>query len=383
MTSSPHIRIMVTGGHVTPALAVIDLLKQKYPTWEIIFIGRRHAFERDTHESQEYRLIKERMLPFLPLISGRLQRNISPASFLSLLKVPIGFAQGFFYCLWFRPSGIVSFGGYLALPVVFAAWLLGIPVVTHEQTRVAGLANRMIACVAKRVLLTYPETAAQFPKSKTVVTGLPIRKRIFSPPTHPSYFVPNDLPVLYITGGTTGSVSLNRLIFPLIPAFVSRFFIVHQVGEPSLSDAQSVRAGLSKKLATHYHFASYFSVDDHSWSLNRAALVIGRSGANTVGEIAACGKIALFIPLPWAGGNEQYHNAKFLKDAGSAKILLQDTCTKETIRQAIDDLLENARDYRAHAAEIQKRWPNDGAERVVRALDEAFSIEHGVSRVVS
>ena len=134
--------ICITGGHLTPALAVIDEIKRQKLLWKLVFIGRSHAFEGGGSPAHEERLMRAFGIPFHALLTGRQ----GP----SMWKFPIGFFQSFFLLASYRPKALLSFGGYIALPVAIAAWVLRIPIVTHEQTQDLGFANAAPQCLQKR-----------------------------------------------------------------------------------------------------------------------------------------------------------------------------------------------------------------------------------------
>lgn len=328
--------ICITGGHLTPALAVIDEIVRTHPEWKIVFIGRRHAGDADTHESEEYRIISGRGIEFHELKTGRLLRTFSWRTFVSLLRTPAGFFSAYSILRQVRPDVVVSFGGYLALPVAYAARILGIPVVTHEQTHVPGLANRLIAGISAKICVSYADTLVLFPKDRTVVTGLPVRESIFHPPASPPFPIDGTLPVVYITGGATGARSMNHLIYPIVPKLIRSHVVVHQVGSAWLSEARKIRAGLRGDRRARYHVFGYLDEMEHAYVLNQAAVCVGRSGANTVAEITALGKPAVFIPLPWSAGNEQRKNTEELVSAGRAAVLDQNHCTPQDIVSAIE-----------------------------------------------
>lgn len=172
--------IIICGGHITPAISLIDALNVK-KDMTVVFIGRKYAVEGSRVQSFEYQLIKEKGIRYVSISAGRLQRQFTRYTILSLLKFIIGCIQAWIFCYRERPSLIVSFGGYVALPVAFAGWFFRIPVITHEQTRVPGLANKIIARIAKRICVTFPETIVHFPNGKAVYTGLPLRNELFTP----------------------------------------------------------------------------------------------------------------------------------------------------------------------------------------------------------
>lgn len=359
-------KIIITGGHLTPAIATIEELKRQHPAWEVVWIGRKVALEGTREVSEEYRLVTGMGIRFLPLTTGRLQRALSRHTIPSLIKVPLGFLQALWYLVREKPDAIVSFGGYVALPVVLMAWLLRIPTLTHEQTRRPGLANRIIGRFSRRICVSFPNQLVQFPQGRAVYTGLPLRKVISSPPANPPP-IPVDAhyPILFITGGSTGAASLNDIVFATLPRLLADYTVIHQVGRLSQGEGAMVAARLTKDQRSRYVAVPYLDSDEYSWVLHHADLIIGRSGANTVFEIATIGNIGLFVPLPWAGGNEQLANAKFLMDAGSARVIHQKDLTPEVLVGNIHEMLKNKADYLSCAKSLSRTISQDGAERIV------------------
>lgn len=334
----------ITGGHLTPALAVIEEIKRQGYRWNIVFLGRSQAFEAGESPTHERRLVEALGVAFHALTTGR------GAGF---CKAPIGFFQALYWLLRYRPVVVISFGGYVALPAATAAWMLGIPVVTHEQTGGLGLANRIIARFARTMF-------------RVNESGIPIRRGLFSPPARPpSFAVDASRPILYITGGSTGARSLNSLVFPIVSELTRDWTVIHQVGA---IDGKTVPPPSS-----HYVVAGYFEVADLAWIYHHAALVVGRSGANTVAEVAAIGIPALFIPLPWAAGGEQKKNAQTREREGAAIVLDQETLDSDTLLSHIRITMESIAVYRKRARLVAKKYPRDGARNVVREVARIIS----------
>jgi UDP-N-acetylglucosamine--N-acetylmuramyl-(pentapeptide) pyrophosphoryl-undecaprenol N-acetylglucosamine transferase len=363
-------RVVICGGHLTPALAVVDALITQFPLWSVYFFGRKFAAEGDSHISEEYRIVTHRKIPFITISAGRLTRRVSILSFFSVAKIPVGFIQAMIHLIQIRPDCVLSFGGYVALPVVIAARLLGIPVLTHEQTHSPGLANRIISKVAKKVLISFPDHDHVFPDSKTECVGLPLRTSIFYPPKKSAIDVPSGEPIIYITGGATGAVSLNKLIFSIVPMLVKKYIVVHQTGTRSLEEAQVVKKTLRNSESFRYIPVRYLDSDDHAWMLHRAKLVVCRSGANTVVELAVLGKVAVCVPLPWSAGREQQKNAEWLAAAGSARVVSQEDTDAIGLYGIIEDVMKKYRVYLFCAEKFSHTTSKGAAERIVRILDE-------------
>ena len=169
----PKSSLVITGGHHTGALEVAKSFSASGVP--VVWFGHRHSLWGDPSDSAEYREVTAAGIPFYDLWAGKFYRTLNP---LKLIRIPYGFLQAFHYLITLKPSGIVSFGGYLAVPTVICGWLLGIPSVTHEQTVVGGWANRLIALFAQKIAVSWPESLKYYPQHKTILTGLPLRPEI-------------------------------------------------------------------------------------------------------------------------------------------------------------------------------------------------------------
>ena len=358
-------KILITGGHVTPAIAVIDQIRSLNLPWTIVFVGRTKAVEGGSHFDLEKKLIEEKNIAFIPIQTGRIQRSFTKYTLVSLIKIPFGFVHAMSILRKEKPNLILSFGGYIAVPIVVAAALLKIPVVTHEQTRKPGLANRLIAHFAKRIFVSFEDIGKSFPPSKVVYTGLPIRKEILEPSQKPPFAVDlRHYPVIYVTGGSTGSESINNLLFPIIPELLQNYTVIHQTGFASFVEAHELRRRLSSTVRDRYIIGKYFEGEEASWIIQHASLVVGRSGANTVMELALLGKRAICIPLPWAGAGEQSENAHWLESLGLSDVIEQKTATSESLQNRIVRKLTEKPEEPSRVSSL----PRDGAKRVTDEL---------------
>jgi UDP-N-acetylglucosamine--N-acetylmuramyl-(pentapeptide) pyrophosphoryl-undecaprenol N-acetylglucosamine transferase len=363
--------IVVTGGHQTPALAVIEEIQKTHPSWRIVWIGRKYVFEKDRVVSQEYSLVKSLAIQFEELVTGRFDRSGSVTGLGSLLKLPGGIVQALRILKKVQPDCVVSFGGYIALPVAFAASFLHIPVLTHEQTHALGLANRWIARISKKVFVSYPETLTSVPDKKGILTGLPIRSGIFSPSSSPSFSLPKEaLPILYITGGSTGAQTLNDIIFPAVPQLLQTMIVIHQTGDGSFTKAKEIKDRLGT-FDGRYIIAPFFHVQDIAWIYRHASIVLGRSGANTVAELSAFQKKAVFVPLPWSAGNEQYENARYFQKTGTALIIKQQDLNPASLSQAIEEMLQKPDPFETNTVSFESHAANN----VTKEIDNLLSFQ--------
>lgn len=354
-------KILICGGHLTPALALIDELKSEKV--EIIFLGRKHAIEGSKSLSAEYQKIQELKIKSVTITAGRLQRKFTTYTIPSLLKIPLGFAQAFFHLLIVRPNIVVSFGGYLSTPAVFAAWLLGIPSITHEQAAKAGLANKINSIFTKDFYSAWPLT--EIDNAKTI--GNPIQQSYFAKNAHDTKIkksLATTKKILFITGGSLGSHAINQIVFQSIKN-LSNYQVIHQLGTANFKNDHDQ----AKKIkASNYHPCTYVSSQDFGAILSSAHIVISRSGANTIWELAALAKVAILVPLPIAGAKEQFHNAKILEKAGSSVILPQSDLTPKTLTSTVSEVEKSYKEKEKRAQAFAKTLPTGSAKKLKDAV---------------
>lgn len=355
-------KIVICGGHLTPALAIIDELKT-HKDVQLFFFGRKYATEGSKSLSVEFRIITQRGIKFYNIYTGRLQRKFTRFTIPSLFKIPIGFIQSFVFLILARPSLIVSFGGYLSTPVVFAGWLLGIRSITHEQALVAGLANRINSLFVEKIFLAWPAAQKHFDEKKSQVIGNPVRNSIFLQKANSAQiknFLKKSSKLIYVTGGSLGSHFLNQLMFKSINN-LRDFAILHQVGSTNFKNDLAT----AKKIKmVNYLAVDYVGDLDIGAVLNKASLVVSRAGANTIWELAILSKPAILIPLPIAAGGEQEANAAVLEKAGAAQVINQDDLNPVRLKKAIVEIAKNYQNCKNAAIAFSKTLPRDASKKL-------------------
>jgi len=338
MNSTPT--LVFSGGHHTSALLVAGRLIESGT--KIIWLGHRTSMWRDRSDSAEYREVTAAGIPFIDLHAGKFYRTINP---LKLVRLPYGFFQAFVILLSLKLKlksdfkGIVSFGGYLAVPVVFCAWLLRIPSVTHEQTLTTGWANRFISLFVKKIALSWPSSQAHYPAGKTTVTGLPIREDFST-----LKLTPTTPKTIYITGGKQGSHVINMTVFSTLPQLLAHYRIIHQTGNNSktldFESAKKIRENLPDQDRLNYTVCDYLLGPEVLNAYKTSSVVVGRAGAHTIYELAAVGLPCVLIPIPWSSHNEQLKNSNFLVSQNQAILLPQSELTPVKLLSSIDSALK-------------------------------------------
>lgn len=368
------IKVVICGGHLAPALAVIEKLLKK-SNYHIYYIGCKKHLEGDSAESLEFNTLSKLDIPFKSITTGRMQRSLSWLTIPSLFKLPIGLIQSFYYLSKLRPKMIVSFGGYVALPVCLCARILRIPIITHEQTHVLGLANKIISKIGKVLCLSFKDTENVPSGVKTVFTGNPVRDSINTYEDKKVISFGNEkLPLLYVTGGSLGSKTINRTVAKIIPSLCIRFRILHQCGNASggedFKDLSHLKDTLDPFYKNNYQVIEHIKPSSVGTILKNSLLVVGRAGANTVYEILTVGVPAILIPLPWAGQNEQEKNALLLKSIGLGEIILQSELTPLLLLSTIKTMQKNIDIYQKAKQKAKEIIRVDGADEIVRLIEK-------------
>ena len=369
-------KIVITGGHLTPALAVIEELEKK-KRWLIYFLGRRYTSEAKRTVSMEVELLRKKKLTFIPIAAGKIQRRWNRYAFLSYLKIPFGFFQAFYYLLKIRPQIVLSFGGYVSVPIVLAGWLLRTPIINHEQTTTYGLASKFNSLFAQKIAVSWSSSKKFFPKKKVVLTGNPIRKNLlkFDKKIWQVFGFDSQLPLIFITGGNQGSHIINQTTKEIIGQLVKDHNVFHQAGHLNVKgdfeELKETRQKLPFKLRKRYHCKKYLNDREMGTFLNKADLVVSRAGANIVTELAVLGKPSLFIPIPWSYADEQNKNAEMLVKTGTAKILPQSQLTPEKLYQSIKEVIANLQAYKKNSAKAKKLVRLDAAKKIVNLIEES------------
>lgn len=357
-------KVLITGAHFTPAVSLIEELK-KTKGVEIVYVGRKYTMEGQQVTSVESQLLPKLGVEFIPIITGRLQRSFTIFTIPSLLKIPVGFIHALLIILSQKPDVVVSFGGYVAVPVVFAAWLLSIPVLVHEQTLVSGLANKISAVFADKIAIGFPQN--EFAKNpKAVLTGNPLRKEISSPKDIAGDYKKlfqlakkEDKPVVFMTGGNQGSHAINEAVEGCLEKLLKKTYVIHQTGDSNFKDYERLMS-----IQDTRYIVEKFIAEEMGTILSQADLVVSRAGINTLTECAYLHKPVLVIPLPHLYQNEQVKNAKFFEKLGLVKILNQSDLSSDSLYHSIENMLESLSKWQKQAREMDLKIEETVAKKI-------------------
>src|SRR5215467_1660504 len=339
-----------TGGHVFPGLAVADALRDS--GWRVVWLGSQSGMEATLVSRRGYDMAAVKF-------SG--VRGKGPvAVFLLPLRLLVAFWQSARAILARRPDVVLGMGGYMSFPGGMMAALLGRPLVIHEQNSVPGLANRVLAAVADRILCAFPGAL-----ERATHVGNPVRPEIAAIPEPKARYAGRSGTLrLLVVGGSLGAKALNDIVpaaLALLPA-AARPVVTHQSG------AQHLEALRSAYAAARVGASSAAFIDDMAAAYAGADLVICRAGATTIAELAAAGVPSILVPFPYAVDDHQTTNARFLSDAGAAILVPQTELTPERLASLVSGL--DRRRLLEMASRARSLGRPGAAEAVARACME-------------
>ncbi len=347
-----------TGGHVIPAIAVArEVCRMGY---QVLFVGTERGVENRLVPAAGFRLVKIRV--------GGIKNLGVATRILSLWRLVRETAEQIARFREWKPAAVFSMGGYVAGPPVLAALLSGVPVVVMEPNAVPGFTNRWIARWVRRALINFEETKRFFPTGRTELTGLPVREEFFNLPPKPDA----EFTVL-ITGGSQGSRTLNEAARQSWPLFLEtrlQVRLIHQTGSPMFSVLQSEfrETGLSGEVAEF--------IQDMPGAFAQADLVVCRSGAGAVSELAAAGKPSMLVPFPFAADQHQLRNAEAFARAGAARMSLDRDWNGRRFFDAVRELYDNRAELQVMGDAARKLAHPGAARRAAEILVEVTRSSH-------
>ena len=334
-----------TGGHVFPGLAVADRLKAQ--GWTIHWLGTADRMEAELVPAHGY------PISFIDIqgVRGNGIKRLLAAPYRVIKSV----LQARQVLKTIQPDVVLGMGGFASGPGGVAAWLSGIPLLLHEQNAAAGLTNKLLARIARRVLMAFPGAFA--PNARTAVVGNPVRPEVVALPD-PQLRSSSDPLRLLVVGGSLGARVLNEQVPPAVAAAGVPIAVRHQCGKGNGEAVAASYAGLGVEAEVSVFIKDM--ADAYAW----ADLVVCRAGALTVSEVAAAGVAANFVPLPHAVDDHQTRNALTLVDGGAAEFLPQSELTPAALAARLS-WLAGRRETLLNMAQAARRVAIiDAAERV-------------------
>lgn len=356
-----------TGGHLFPLIAVANKIREKIgPEAEFLYIGSGAEMEKD--------IIGQEGIPTKFVLSGKMRRYFSFENFTDIFKIPIGFLQSLWILFRFMPDAIFSKGGYVAVPVVLAAWVYRIPILIHESDSIPGTANQFLAKFSNRVAVAYPSAEQYFAKEKVALTGNPVRFQVTDGDSimmRTQLGFASSKKTLLILGGSQGSQIINDSIVKILPQLLHNFQIIHQTGERNFDEvvAEAGRQGI-KSGRDGYFATPFLNANQLRDAFALSDLVVSRAGANFVAEIAANGKPAILIPLESSANNHQRMNAYELAKIGAALVLDESNLGQHLLLEKIEKVFSDDNLRGQMAEQIKTFYHPNAADTIANGVIE-------------
>lgn len=332
-----------TGGHIYPALAIATQLREKYRA-EILFLGSDDGLETAIVPAAGIRLTT--------IQAGKLRRYISWQTLTGVLRVPMGMMQAIGIVRKFRPQAVFTSGGYVAVPAGLAARLNRVPLLMHQQDVPPNLSNKLVAPLATRISVAFSDSLAFFPKRKTLLLGNPIRQAMLDVRQTAPREARKRLgfeegePLLLVTGGSQGARHLNQVVCEVLPDLLAHCHVLQISGKELYGETQSwsnsALAQLEEPMKKRYRLVAYLN-EEMPLALQAADLVLCRSGASTLSELAVLGKPSILVPLPPAiGSSPQEANAEMFERKSAAEVIRDQELRPQVLVERVKRVLSSS-----------------------------------------
>lgn len=349
-------RIVLTGGgtagHVTPNIALLPRLRAL--GYEISYMG--------SYDGIEKKLIEDFGLPYYGISTGKLRRYLDAKNLSDPFRVMKGFLEAKKYLKEIQPDVVFSKGGFVSVPVVRAAALLGIPCIIHESDMTPGLANKICIPVATKVCCNFPETMQLIPDDKAVLTGSPIREELAAGNKIAALdmcgFTANK-PVIMVIGGSQGAAAINEAVRMALPNLLEDFQVVHICGKDKVDNLLLNTAGYKQFEYVKAELKDIFAMAD---------VVISRAGANAICELLALKKPNLLIPLSSGSRGDQIQNAHSFASQGFSMVIDEDDLSEVSLFDSIQELYFTRQTY---IDNMSQSGQSGSIETIIKLIEEA------------
>lgn len=321
-----------TGGHIIPAIAMINKIKEMEPNSEFLYIGTHNRMEKD--------LIPEMGIPYEAITLYGLKRSLSVDN----IKNVFYYFQALKRCRKiirdFKPDVVIGAGGYVTTPVIYTAKKLGFKTFIHEQNSVVGLSNKYLSRYADKVGVSFESTMKEFDKEKVVLTGNPSSEKAVAAKkaSKKEYHLSPSKKLVLIVMGSLGSATINEKMIHLLPKFEKKNYeVIYVTGNSYYKQVKDMKLPSNVQLLPFvYEMPSLMKITD---------VMVTRAGASTMSEIMALGIPSIFIPSPYVANNHQYKNASDLVNQKAGCLIEEKDLNEEKLLKQIDELLNDSKKY--------------------------------------
>ena len=354
-----------TGGHIYPALAFMRYL-EKQEDVEYLYIGTKRGLES--------KIVPQAGYAFESIKIEGLKRSLSLENLKTAYYMVTSVIKARKILKEFKPDVVIGTGGYVCAPVLFAASLLKIPTIIHEQNSVAGITNKFLAKWVNKIAICFEDVKKDFASysDKVVLTGNPRGQEVVEIKKNPDYLASiggqTDLPIVVIFGGSRGSERMNEVFVEALEGFADKnYHVIMVTGEVHYDKINNQITNLEKSLP---NVSVFPYIKDMPQLFQNVDLVVCRSGATTLTELTALGLASILIPSPYVTNNHQEANARSLVDQGAASMILEKELNAQTMLAEIDHILLDSHKKEAMATSAKKMGITDASSRLTSMIHE-------------
>lgn len=366
-----------SGGHVYPLIAVAEELRLVQQEKNILDLEIYYM----AHTKYDEKALFDNQIVFMQVPAGKLRRYFSLENIVDIIKTFFAIFVALFKLFKIYPDVVFSKGGYPSVPVVIAAKILHIPVVLHESDTRPGLANKIGARFADRIAVAFPEAAQYFKKEKTALIGHLVRKDLQKPVeegAHEYLKLSPAMPTIFILGGSQGAVLINEAVMNTLPELVKKYQIIHQTGTKNFEDVESNVKIILENSKDRDNYRPYAFLNPLAMRMcaGAADVVISRSGASSISEIAWWQVPAILIPITSSNGDHQRQNAFSYASTGAARVIEEKNLTPQVLLQEIENIVTNTdlQDKMKQAAKFSQ-YPNSARDIANELIQIGFKHE--------
>lgn len=345
-----------TGGHIYPAIAIINKVKEMEPNSEVLYIGTHNRMEKDIVPNYDINFTSLKITGFKRKLSFYNVKTVY--YFLKAIKRAKRIISDF------KPDIVIGVGGYVTGPVIYAAHKLGIPTFIHEQNSIPGLANKFLSRYVNKIAISFESSGSYFDKNKVVFTGNPTSEMYVKSKKVDKkiYGFSKDKKLVLIVMGSLGASRVNEKIVKILPKLKDKKYeCLFVTGKEHYDENKKVKLPSNIKMVDYVNMSTF---------LKNVDLIVTRAGASTLCEITALGIPSIIIPSPYVPNNHQVKNALDFKEKGASLVILEEELEERKLINMIDDVLFDEKKYNDMVKASKKIGIIDSATRIYNVLKD-------------
>ena len=360
-----------TGGHFYPIIAITQKLNKKIDEENIIGT-KLYYFADDPYDKE---MLFENGLMYESINTGKLRTYFSFKKFTDIIKTFFGVLNAVYKVFTIYPDVVFGKGGYSSFPTILAARILGIPVFIHESDSAPGRVNKWAGSFAKRIAVSFKDSAEFFPNERVAWTGQPIRTEIEQKGNYDKaldfFKIDSDLPVILILGGSQGAELINNVILDALPRLVKNFRVIHQTGVRNYKEVNGqadvvLLNDKNKSRCMSYAFLNQLQL---KMAAGAASIIVSRAGS-TIFEIASWGVPSILVPFTESNADHSKKNAFLYSKTGACVVVEEKNMTANILSSEIERIIEDKEIYNKMATNALAFNKNDAAEKIANELIE-------------